>query len=127
MQTWKKYTSSDAWIEARIAENRIKEKKMNINPFKFDLKSLQDDMKALTDRLNDIRATGYAGGDMVSVTLNGSNQAVSVTISDEAAALGRQALETLVCAAINDASEKINAEKISVQQELAQSRFPGLF
>ena len=86
-----------------------------------------DDMKALTDRLNDIRATGYAGGDMVSVTLNGSNQAVSVTISDEAAALGRQALETLVCAAINDASEKINAEKISVQQELAQSRFPGLF
>ena len=47
---------------------------MNINPFKFDLKSLQDDMKALTDRLNDIRATGYAGGDMLYVRLSMMHQ-----------------------------------------------------
>ena len=42
----------------------------------------------------------------------------------DAAATGNGNVDLTV---IETLSEKINAEKISVQQELAQSRFPGLF
>ena len=63
-----------------------------------------------------LEATGEAGGGMVKVTLNGRHEARRVTLDPSAPLDDREMLEDLIAAAINDATQRIEAatqEKMS--------------
>lgn len=82
----------------------------------FDLlRQSQEKVKELEKQKENITGTGAAGGDMVTITVNGKGHVVSLTIApellkgDDAASL----LEVLLSSAISDAMDKMNA---AVQQ-----------
>lgn len=75
---------------------------------------MQEKISNIHKELADIKVVGYAGGDMVSVTMNGRHNAKHVTIDpsllkgcDEDA---REFLEDLLTAAINDAVNKVESK-----------------
>jgi len=74
-------------------------------------KQMQDKMKSVQERITSLEVLGEAGGGLVKITLNGAHQAKRVEISPTL--LGEEddadMLEDLVAAAINDASQKIEA------------------
>ena len=63
-----------------------------------------------------LEVTGEAGGGMVKVTMNGRHEARRVTLDPSMPLDDREMLEDLVAAAINDASQRLEAatqEKMS--------------
>jgi DNA-binding YbaB/EbfC family protein len=63
-----------------------------------------------------LEVTGEAGGGMVKVTMNGRHEARRVTLDPSIPLDDREMLEDLVAAAINDASQRLEAatqEKMS--------------
>ena len=87
---------------------KTREKKVN-NPFGIDFGDIADG----------ISATGSAGGDMVSITIDGNNQVRDVKISQEAYDLGSQALQTLVSAALSDTLGRLDEARQEKQKEIA--------
>ena len=82
-----------------------------------NLQNLQSRMGDVQEKMNEISATGSAGGDMVRIELNGKLEVRNVTISPEAVDpedIGM--LEDLIRAAFSDAAAKIR-EKI--QEEMS--------
>lgn len=79
-------------------------------PFGLDFSTAQQMMRQMEEmgkQIKNISATGYAGGDMVTVTIDGNHNA-TVKISDEAYSIGgKEVLETLVAAAISDAETRL--------------------
>ena len=94
---------------------KTREKKVN-NPFGIDFGDIAK-MKKEFDRI--ISATGSAGGDMVSITIDGNNQVRDVKISQEAYDLGSQALQTLVSAALSDTLRRLDEARQEKQKEIA--------
>ena len=70
---------------------------------------MQENMKKLQDEISQMQVTGEAGAGMVKVTLTGRHQAVRVEIDPAALKEDKEFLEDLVAAAINDASQKLEA------------------
>ena len=83
---------------------------MNINPFELmkNFGNIQAKMSELQGKLSAVRATGFAGGDMVRVEINGHFEVLSVYIAQEAVSPEeRDMLQSLVRAAMTDALTKI--------------------
>ena len=70
---------------------------------------VQENMKRLQDELAQAEVTGEAGAGMVKVTLNGKNEARRLEIDPAAFKEGKEFVEDLVTAAINDALQKVEA------------------
>ena len=75
------------------------------------LPKIKEEMERLQQRLSQINAEGDAGGGMVKVKVNGKQEVLSCTISEEAAKLGdREMLEDLIVAACNQALSKVRQQ-----------------
>lgn len=70
---------------------------------------MQERVKRLQAELAATEVTGSAGAGMVKVTLNGRHEARRVEIAAEALAEDKAFLEDLLAAAINDASQRLEA------------------
>ena len=70
---------------------------------------VQENIKRAQDEVAKLEATGESGAGMVKVTLDGKHQARKVEIAPAALQEDKEFLEDLIAAAINDASQKIDA------------------
>jgi DNA-binding YbaB/EbfC family protein len=70
------------------------------------LQQMQTRMAKLQDELGDMTVTGTAGGGAVTVTANGHQKVLSVTIDPDAIGEGAELLADMVLAATNDALDK---------------------
>jgi DNA-binding YbaB/EbfC family protein len=70
---------------------------------------MQESMQKAQAELADLEITGEAGAGMVKVVLNGKHEAKRVHIEPAVLGEGREMLEDLVAAAVNDAVRKIAA------------------
>lgn len=86
-----------------------------------DLMKMQGAMKDLAEEVQkkqeELRVSAASGGDMVTVIADGHPRVRQVQISDEAFGLGKEALETLVMAAVNAAIDKAMAEVQALGQK----------
>ena len=83
---------------------------MNFNPIELmkNFGNIQAKMNELQGKLSTVRVTGFAGGDMVKVEINGHFEVLSVYISPEAIRPeDLPMLQDLVRAAMTDALHKI--------------------
>lgn len=90
-----------------------------MNPFDImkNVKNMQSKMKDMQEKVKTITADGTAGGDMVTVSINGEMRVTNVSIQPEAvdpSDIGM--LEDLVLAATSDAITKI---KEKIRQEMS--------
>ena len=107
---------------------------MNIDPNELmkNVQGLQGRMNEVQSRLTAMRVTGFAGGDMVKIELNGHMQVIDIRISREAIdPEDTQITEDLVKSAFNDAvqriRERINEEISSIAGGLGlPGNFPGM-
>lgn len=74
---------------------------------------MQENVKRLQEEIARMEVTGESGAGMVKVTLTGKHQARKVEISADALTEDKEFLEDLIAAAINDASQKIEAASAS--------------
>jgi nucleoid-associated protein EbfC len=70
---------------------------------------MQDKLKRVQEELARMEITGESGAGMVKVTLTGKHQCRKVEISPEALKEDKEFVEDLIAAAINDASQKLEA------------------
>ncbi len=71
------------------------------------LPKIKEEMERLQQRLSQLTAEGDAGGGMVKVRVNGKQEVMACTLSDEALKLNdREMLEDLIKAATNQALTK---------------------
>lgn len=78
---------------------------MNSNMMK-QLQQMQSKMAKLQDELGDMTVTGTSGGGAVTVTANGHQKILSVSIEPEVLEEGAELLSDMVLAATNDALDK---------------------
>lgn len=78
----------------------------------FDIDSIMKNAKNFLNQtqntLHKIVVCGESGAGMVTVTMNAERQALKVTIEDELLKESKEIITDLVCAAINDATHKVN-------------------
>jgi hypothetical protein len=106
---------------------------MNINPFDIlkNAHKIQEQMNGFQEKLADITATGFAGGGLVEVDINGKLEVLAVRITPEAMNGGdTEMLQDLIMAAFTDSMSKVK-EAITSQVGamtggLNLSGFPGL-
>jgi nucleoid-associated protein EbfC len=70
------------------------------------LQQVQARMAKMQEELNEVTVIGTAGGGVVSVTVDGHQKVLGVTIEPEALEEGAEMLSDLVLAACNDALDK---------------------
>ncbi|SFF33645.1 hypothetical protein SAMN04488120_102256 [Fontimonas thermophila] len=86
---------------------------------------MQENLKRAQDEIARMEVTGQAGAGMVKVTLSGKYQARRVEIAPEALQEGKEFLEDLIAAAINDAAQKVeDASKARMAQVTAGLQLP---
>jgi len=93
---------------------------MATNPFDIfkQLQGLQSKMGEIQAKLKAVRATGSAGGGLVTVEVNGQMQVEKVTIAPEAVdPHDIQMLQDLVLAAVTDALDRL---KEKIREEVSQ-------
>ena len=73
------------------------------------LQQVQARMAKMQEELNDVTVVGTAGGGVVSVTSDGHQKLLAVTIEPEALEEGAEMLVDLILAACNDALDKSRA------------------
>ncbi len=94
---------------------------MATNPFEIfkQLQGLQSKMGEIQAKLKTVRATGSAGGGLVTVEVNGQMQVEKVTIAPEAVdPRDIQLLQDLVLAAVADALDRL---KEKIREEVSQA------
>ena len=69
---------------------------------------MQENLKRAQDEIARMEITGESGAGLVKVTLSGGHQARKVELSPDAISEGKEFLEDLVAAAINDAARKLD-------------------
>jgi DNA-binding YbaB/EbfC family protein len=77
---------------------------------------MQENLKRAQEEIARTEVTGESGAGMVKVTLSGKHQARKVEIAADALKEDKEFLEDLIAAAINDASQKLEAV---TQQKMA--------
>src|SRR5262249_33544333 len=69
---------------------------------------IREEMERLQQRLGQITAEGDAGGGMVKVKVNGKQEVLGCTLSEEALRGGdRELLEDLIAGAVNQALQRV--------------------
>ncbi len=70
---------------------------------------MQEDMQKAQEELKNLEVEGQAGGGMVKITMTGKYAVRKVQIDDSLLNDDKDMLEDLIAAAINDASNKVEA------------------
>jgi len=84
------------------------------------LPKLREEAEKFQTKLGEIMAEGSAGGDMVTVRVNGRMEVLKVTLTDAAYALqDREMLEDLIVAATNQGLAKVREQVNAEAQNLA--------
>ena len=81
-------------------------------------KELESKMKESQEKIKNITAEGKAGSNSVKVTLNGENEMIKITLSDEIMKEDKVVAEDLILAAHNNARSKL---KTKTSEEIAKS------
>ena len=92
---------------------------------------LQNQMEKAQKELNSIEIEGQAGGGMVSVTINGHKELVSLNIDPEILKEDKEMIEDMILAAVNQglqnagkaAEEKMNSITGGMMEKI---KFPGM-
>ncbi|HEX4872388.1 MAG TPA: YbaB/EbfC family nucleoid-associated protein [Nevskiaceae bacterium] len=71
--------------------------------------AMQDNLKRVQEEIARMEITGESGAGLVKITLDGKHQARKVEIAPAALQEDKEFLEDLVAAAINDATQKLEA------------------
>ena len=82
------------------------------------LQQVQARMAKMQEELNDVTVVGTAGGGVVSVTSDGHQKLLAVTIEPEALEEGAELLSDLILAACNDALYKSRAAAAANMSQL---------
>ena len=69
-------------------------------------KELEAKMKESQEKIKNIKVEGVSGSNSVKVTLNGDGEMINIEISNETISEGKEILEDLIIAAINDTKQK---------------------
>ena len=72
---------------------------------------MQEDFKNAQEELNAMQVTGESGGGLVTILMTGKREARKVTIDPSLLGDGKDMVEGLVAAAINDAVNKVSKLK----------------
>jgi nucleoid-associated protein EbfC len=78
------------------------------------LQQMQARMAKMQEELDEATVTGTAGGGAVSVTVNGQQKVMAVSIEPEALEEGAELLADMVLAAVNDALDR--SRELAAQQ-----------
>ena len=70
---------------------------------------MQEDMQKAQEELKNLEVEGQAGGGMIKITMTGKYAVRRVQIDDSLLSDDKDMLEDLIAAAINDASNKVEA------------------
>ena len=81
-------------------------------------KELESKMKESQEKIKNITAEGKAGSNSVKVTLNGENEMIKITLSDEIMKESKVVAEDLILAAHNNARSEL---KTKTSEEIAKS------
>ena len=81
-------------------------------------KELESKMKESQEKIKNITAEGKAGSNSVKVTLNGENEMIKITLSDEIMKEDKVVVEDLILAAHNNARSEL---KTKTSEEIAKS------
>lgn len=85
---------------------------MNMNALMQQARKMQDQMMKAQEELENAEIVGKAGGEMVTVTMNGNKEIKSIKLDKSAVDPDDvEMLEDLIIVAIKDASEKADAMK----------------
>ena len=81
-------------------------------------KELEAKMKESQEKIKNIKAEGTAGSNSVKVKLNGENEMINITLSDEVMKEDKIVIEDLIVAAHNNAKSEL---KSKTSEEIAKS------
>jgi DNA-binding YbaB/EbfC family protein len=105
----------------------------NIAQMMQQAQRMQENLARAQEEMAKLEVTGASGGGMVTVTLTGAMEARRVRIEPSALADGEM-LEDLIAAAMNDAVNKINAEREKLMSAATAGmpippgmKLPGMF
>lgn len=104
--------------------------KPNLTELMKTAQKMQEGMRQAQEELAKKHIEGKAGGDMVTVVMNGRHEVIRVQISEQskkdfcATKEGKEMLEDLIKAACNDAKNKV--EKMSQEMMLNLTKNLGL-
>ncbi len=94
--------------------------KMNIMGLMKGAMQMKKMMKETKKKQAKARYSGFAGGNMVEVVVNGLNETINVSISQEAMSEDKETLEVLLAAAMNDAQQKAAKANEETMQSAGQ-------
>ena len=83
------------------------------------LPKIKEEMERLQQRLAQLTAEGDAGAGMVKVRVNGKQEVVACTLSDEALKGDREVLEEMIRGAVNQALERVRRLAAEETQKMA--------
>jgi DNA-binding YbaB/EbfC family protein len=84
------------------------------------LPKIKEEVAKFQQKLGQITAEGTAGGDVVTVRVNGRNEVMSCRLSDEAMKLNdREMLEEMIRAAVNQAIERVRQQVAEETSKMA--------
>ena len=92
------------------------------------MKQAQEMQQRLQKQLAELRVEATAGGGMVTVTVNGTKQVLSITIDPEVVSKDDvEMLQDLIVAAVNDANRKVDEQLgQSMSGLMGGLKIPGL-
>ena len=77
-------------------------------------KELESKMKESQEKIKNIKVDGISGSDSVKVTLNGENEMIKITLSDEVMKEEKFIIEDLIVAAHNNAKSELKLKTSEV-------------
>ena len=101
----------------------------NMNQIIKQAQQMQDDMKALQERLDETSYDGESGSGLVKATVTGKHDVTAIHIDPSAVDMDDlEMLEDLIAAAINDAITKAKTESENEMNKITNGlNVPGIF
>lgn len=90
------------------------------------LQAMQQKAQESKEKLNDVRVSGEAGGNLITVELNGNRKMTGLTINTDLSAMDKEDLEDLLTVAFNRALEAADQANEAEMSNSAQGLFPGM-
>lgn len=98
----------------------------NINDLLKQAQKMQEKIKDMQDKLADVEVVGKSGAGLVSVVLNGKNEAKKIEIDPSLIKIEElEILEDLLLAAFNDAKEKLEDHMTDEMSQMSGMPFPS--
>ncbi|CAB1277361.1 MULTISPECIES: YbaB/EbfC family nucleoid-associated protein [Candidatus Nitrosacidococcus] len=101
--------------------------KGGLGNFMRQAQQIQSNMEKAQAELANMEVTGQSGGGMVSVVMTGRYDCRRVTINDEVWQEGKEMVEDLVAAAVNDAVQQVEAQSKEKMSSMTSGMLPPGF